>query len=290
MEKVYTNSRNSLFDEPYTLESSSDSSTNTSSIDSSTSNLDYTNVDSDESEYESENYTQMLYDISRFNRLEPSDNLSEEQLAQTIKWKNEVDKIQVSWYPYIQEYLPSFKGYVWRLCHLWFSIIPLEYKPIKYLEIGTLCGANVIAMSRTYCNHPNSIIECIDPWEDSEEYNEYKCLQYSNFNNFKYNIEEANLKTKVQYYKDYSYNVVPQMLDNYYDIIYVDGNHESWAVLEDGVMSFRKLKPEGWLVFDDYTFSSLTQTGIDSFVKCYKSMIDICIIENGQLYLKKKKI
>lgn len=282
MEKVYTNSRNSLFDEPYTLDAYSESSSSLFSK----SNSEYTTSD----ESEDENYIQMLSEISNFNKLEHSKNLSEEQLTQIKRWKNEVDKIQVSWYPYIQEYLPTFKGYVWRLCHLWFSIIPLEYKPIKYLEIGTLCGANIIAIAKTYCNHPDSTIECIDPWEDSNEYSEYKCLQSSNFNNFKYNIEAANLQKKVQYYKDYSYNIVPQMLDNYYDIIYIDGNHESWAVLEDGVMSFRKLKPEGWLVFDDYTFSEETKKGIESFVNCFKSMIETFIIENGQLYLKKKKL
>jgi predicted O-methyltransferase YrrM len=281
MEKVYTTSRNSLFDEPYTLDSS-DISTD--------SDLDSDESESTDSSTDSDLDTEMLSEISNFNKLEPCENLSEDQLSQIQRWKNDVDKIQVSWYPYILEYLPSFKGYVWRLCHLWFSIIPLEYKPIKYLEIGTLCGANVIAIAKTYCNHPDSTIECIDPWEDSNEYSEYKCLQSSNFNNFKYNIEEANLQKKVNYYKDYSYNVVPQMLDNYYDIIYIDGNHESWAVLEDGVMCFRKLKPEGWLVFDDYTFSGETQTGIDSFVKCYNQMIEKYIIENGQLYLKKKKL
>ena len=37
-----------------------------------------------------------------------------------------------------------------------------------------------------------------------------------------------------------------------FDIIYIDGSHAVNDVLEDAVLSFRLLKPEGILIFDDY--------------------------------------
>ena len=58
-----------------------------------------------------------------------------------------------------------------------------------------------------------------------------------------------------------------------FDIIYIDGNHEPEYVLEDAVLSFRKLKPGGIIIFDDYTFIcdgiNSTKLGIDSFIMSY---------------------
>jgi predicted O-methyltransferase YrrM len=76
-----------------------------------------------------------------------------------------------------------------------------------------------------------------------------------------------------------------------YDLIYVDGNHEPYAVLEDLVLCFRKCKYGGYIVIDDYEFnctsSTATKIGIDGFLKAYKMKIKIIQIANGQVYLQK---
>ena len=245
-----------------------------------------------ESESESEDvtmndeYTQLLEKISNFNVLKiEKDEL--ENNRQHIEWKNTIDQYQVQWYTYIYKYCPNFKGYVWRLSDIWYSVINTDKTlPICYLEIGTLCGANLISVCKHF-THPNSKFECIDPWEDHNDYNEYKYLQSSNFENFLFNIKESDEENRIVYYKDYSHSVVPKLKDETYDLIYVDGNHESFAVLEDGVNSFRKLKPGGWLIFDDYYFSNSTKLGIDSFLNCYSSKIMNKVLENGQCYIQK---
>jgi len=245
---------------------------------------DNSNENSDEDMIDGE-YTQLLEKIINFNVLKIGEDEIENN-RQHIEWKNTVDQYQVQWYKYIYKYCQNFRGYVWRLSDVWYSIIDIDTtKPINYLEIGTLCGANLISVCKHFTD-PNSKFECIDPWEDHDDYNEYKYLQSSNFENFLYNIKESNEENRIVYYKDYSYSVIPKLQDEYYDLIYVDGNHESFAVLEDGVNSFRKLKPGGWLIFDDYYFSESTKLGIDSFLNCYTSKIMNKNIEHGQCYIQ----
>ena len=205
------------------------------------------------------------------------------------QWKDEIDNLQVGWQPSIFKYLPSFKGYNWRLCNLWFDIVPrTDNIPINYLEIGTLCGANLITVAKTYASHPDSILYCIDPWIDNEEYSEYKYLQNSNLNNFISNVQEANIVNKLRACRDFSYKTLPKLNDNMFDIIYIDGNHEPYAIMEDGVMSFRKCKSNGWIIFDDYTFTPDVTKTIDAFVYLYKDKIQYYHIANGQCYLQKK--
>ena len=65
-----------------------------------------------------------------------------------------------------------------------------EYKnrPIKYVEIGTFYGANLLAVAESYGADPRSKLYCIDPWEDYEEYPEYKGEQDKIYNRFLKNI------------------------------------------------------------------------------------------------------
>ena len=73
----------------------------------------------------------------------------------------------------------TFVGTPYRLANFWFSTIPPFSKPIKYLEIGILYGANALSVGNSYAKHPNSEIHCIDPWERyTEEGNEtYENIQ-----------------------------------------------------------------------------------------------------------------
>ncbi len=73
--------------------------------------------------------------------------------------------------------LEGIEGLYWRLANNWFFNVPIENfstRPIKYLEIGTLYGANLISVAQTYGFNPESELHCVDPWEDYAEYDEYK--------------------------------------------------------------------------------------------------------------------
>ena len=190
--------------------------------------------------------------------------------------------------------LNNFKGQQYRLANNWFSNINLdEYKnkPINYLEIGTFYGANILSVANSYGLHTDSKLYCIDPWEDYEDYPEYKNYQSTIYNTFLENIENSGVKDKIIINRGYSDKVIPNFEDCFFDIIYIDGNHEPEYVLEDAVLSFRKLKTGGIMILDDYGWGGpdLTQKGIDGFLSGYHKRITYLGERDSQVFIKKNK-
>lgn len=188
----------------------------------------------------------------------------------------------------------EFNGTSYRLANNWFNIVNVdEYinKPINYLEIGTFYGANIISVANTYGLHEHSKLYCIDPWEDYEDYPEYKNEQSTIYESFKKNIETSGSASKIIINRGYSNNEILKHQDNFFDIIYIDGNHEPEYVLEDAVLSFRKLKIGGIMIFDDYGWGGpdLTARGIDSFANGYHKRITVLGEQNIQIFIRKDR-
>lgn len=181
----------------------------------------------------------------------------------------------------------NYDGTVYRTTTFWKDIIQFD-KEFKYLEVGVFQGANLLSMFLEYSNCVEA--HGIDPWAEYTGYIEYLGKQNENETIFYRNFNKLNEtdKQKVCIHKDYSKNVIPKFEDEYFDLIYVDGNHEPWAVLEDGILSFRKLKVGGIMVFDDVAWGDVNDA-LESFLKCYKNKIEIVKIRNCQLFVKKLK-
>lgn len=159
-------------------------------------------------------------------------------------------------------------------------------RPINYLEIGVFKGDNVIDMTKSYCKHPNSKLYCVDPWIDYPEYREYKQQIESIYDVFIERINAENLRDKVVVYRDFSHNVVPAFQDSFFDIAFIDGNHETEFVYKDGVMALPKVKSGGTLIFDDYDWSE-TKKGIDDFLKDYSTQLTNIRHTKLQLFVDK---
>jgi predicted O-methyltransferase YrrM len=190
--------------------------------------------------------------------------------------------------------LKNFYGIQYRLADNWFSNVnPNDYKerPINYLEIGTFYGANVLSVANTYGLHNDSKMYCIDPWEDYDDYPEYKHQQQNVYNTFMNNVEQSGQKHKLIINRGYSNTVIPTLQDNFFDIIYIDGNHEPEYVLEDAVLSFRKLKNGGIMIFDDYGWGGpdLTQKGVDGFLSGYHKRITYLGEKGTQVFIRKNR-
>jgi len=190
--------------------------------------------------------------------------------------------------------LNNFNGIQYRLANNWFSFINInDYKdrPINYLEIGTFYGANILSVGNSYGLHNDTKLYCIDPWEDYNDYPEYKNQQHTIYNTFINNIENSGQKNKIIINRGYSNNIIPNFQDNFFDIIYIDGNHEPEYVLEDAVLSFRKLKIGGIMIFDDYGWGGpdLTQKGIDGFLSGYHKRITYLGQKETQVFIRKNR-
>jgi predicted O-methyltransferase YrrM len=191
--------------------------------------------------------------------------------------------------------LPSnFQGQSYRLSNNWewhMHVEDYSSRPINYLEIGTFYGANLLSVANYYGKHKDSKLYVIDPWEDYNEYPEYKGQQKSIYNTFLKNISESGHADRIVIKRGLSNNEVPKLPDDFFDIIYIDGNHQPEYVLEDAVLSFRKLKQGGVMIFDDYGWCGpdLTQRGIDAFLSGYRDKITrIGDVREMQLFIKKK--
>lgn len=190
--------------------------------------------------------------------------------------------------------LNNFSGISYRLANNWFECVNINeyiYKQINYLEIGTFYGANLLSVANTYGKHNDSKLYCIDPWEDYDDYNEYKNIQPSIYDSFIDNLNNSGVKEKIIVNRGYSNVEILKFQDNFFDIIYIDGNHEPEYVLEDAVLSFRKLKINGIMIFDDYGWGGpdLTQKGIDGFLNGYHKRIQILGLKNSQVFIQKIK-
>ena len=189
--------------------------------------------------------------------------------------------------------LTDFEGNKFNLADNWFGHVNLdEYKnrPIQYLEVGTHYGASVLSVAKTYGSHPDSKLHCIDIWEDYSEYPEYKGEQQNIYKTFLLNVEKSGDKDKLILHRGYSNLEILKLEDNFFDIIYIDGNHEPESVLEDGVLAFRKLKKGGIMIFDDYGWGGpdLTKRGIDGFLSGFHKRVDVLGLVNHQVFTRKR--
>jgi predicted O-methyltransferase YrrM len=220
----------------------------------------------------------LIISIYLYTRYEHFDTLETSENINNMKNEDKGDK--------------KFEGITYGLPDNWNNLVKLdEYKnrPIKYVEIGTFYGANILAVAESYGANPDSKLYCIDPWEDYEEYPEYKGEQNKIYNGFLKNINNSPHKNKIIIDRGYSNKQLLKYDDNFFDIIYIDGNHEPEYVLEDAVLSFRKLKKDGVMIFDDYGWGGpdLTQRGIDAFISGYYKRIKVLGNENGQMFIKR---
>lgn len=185
--------------------------------------------------------------------------------------------------------LNNFEGEQYRLCDNWFDFIPNIDQKINYLEIGAFYGANLLSVANTYGRNSESKLFCIDPWIDYDEYSEYKNKQVNIYNTFIRNINVSGFKDKIFVNRGFSRDKINDYEDDFFDMIYIDGNHEPNYVLEDAVLSFRKLKKAGYMIFDDYGWHGpfCTTRGIDAFLNAYFKQYKYLGEKSTQVFIQK---
>jgi predicted O-methyltransferase YrrM len=106
------------------------------------------------------------------------------------------------------------------------------------------------------------------------------------YSSFAKNIEPYK---KIKHIRGFSHKEIPKFEDEFFDIIYIDGNHEPDFVLEDAVLSFRKLRPGGKIIFDDFGWHGVFSTtrGIIGFVDAYRKKIQYLGEKETQIFIKK---
>ena len=139
----------------------------------------------------------------------------------------------------------------------------------------------------------SSKITVIDTFEGSME-NKVEGYKINNlYSRFKKNLSKYIKLKKVKSLKGYSYEHLRSFKPKpTFDFIYIDGSHIAKDVLEDAVLSWRLLKKNGIMIFDDYNWSFYENPllcptiGIDGFLKIFDGQYEKISMAN-QVIIKK---
>ncbi len=179
-----------------------------------------------------------------------------------------------------------------------------RYKPlfenkenIHCLEIGSFEGRSTIYMLNNFCNGQNSSLDALDTWNGSIEHKDKQKLGL--YDRFLYNTKSYIDSHKLFIYRDFSANTLAKFAQEVdegvrekYDVVYVDGSHTSKDVLLDATLSWKILKKDGIMLFDDYLWKHYQdpemnpQLGIDQFLQEHESKYTI-IHKGYQIHIKK---
>ena len=163
-------------------------------------------------------------------------------------------------------------------------------KPSTFLEIGSFEGMSTIWKLENILTEEKSQIFCIDAWAE---------WTGDAFVRFISNINKTGLKDKVHIVKGDSSEELRIFPKEYFDFIYVDGNHDEKAVIKDAINSFRILKKGGIMALDDYllgirypntpgskAMNGLAKKAIDYFVNVFEDELEV-IHKDYQLWIRK---
>ena len=120
---------------------------------------------------------------------------------------------------------------------------PDRYKVNNVLEIGIWVGMGLL----TWANYfPNSMVEGVDKYFQWE--NKIKRLYTLDGSN-RINLNWCDTTNEEMFRRHFN----PKKYDNYFDIIFDDGNHFASGQMSTLINCWQYLKPNGWYFIEDVT-------------------------------------
>lgn len=150
---------------------------------------------------------------------------------------------------------------------------PLAGMPLKVLELGSYEGKSAIWLLENILTHQRARITCIDNFGSDVSNTEIHKRFVENTKRFGKKIQLLKMNTRDAL-------KTPKIIQQEFDIIYIDAGRHSKNVLEDAVLSFPLLKAGGIIIFDDYTTSKLhdytcPKKGIDTFLDIFSDELRV---------------
>jgi hypothetical protein len=168
------------------------------------------------------------------------------------------------------------------------ALAPFKGQPnVSYLEVGTYEGRSILWAIENILTHPSSRLTAIDIFDGP-----YKERYFAN-------LARSGGQDRVTSIANYSQLALRELPLESFDIIYIDGSHAKQDVLEDAVLSWRLLKKNGILIFDDYRWAGCFVEGtcdaptdvpkpaIDAFLQCFDRQLEV--IHNSYQVVARKR-
>ncbi|HVG02002.1 MAG TPA: class I SAM-dependent methyltransferase, partial [Nitrospira sp.] len=189
---------------------------------------------------------------------------------------NDVTPLDTAYYQFCREHRrPYFGRVMWAsqglpLRHVVMQeLVRLESirrgtDPIQILEVGSWAGGSAItwAEALTRFHRANGRVVCVDPWKpyfdiskrpDAAVYREMSeaLAKETIYDLFLHNIASAGHALLVLPLRGASTVMLPALPRNYFDLVFVDGDHSYRAVLADITAASELIKDGGILCGDD---------------------------------------
>jgi len=159
------------------------------------------------------------------------------------------------------------------------------------LEIGSYEGRSCIYFGKKFID---AKITCVDTWSGSDEHLNIKFKEIEN--NFDKNILNHLGNDRVEKQK-LSSDIFFEKNNKFFDLIYIDGDHQTDQVNKDINNAWKILNDGGYLILDDYTwwwYNDLNKnpaSAINNFIYNNISSIDVeNLIIWKQVLIKKKSL
>jgi tetratricopeptide (TPR) repeat protein/predicted O-methyltransferase YrrM len=201
------------------------------------------------------------------------------KLHELRNWQESLDKQYEFTIDWFTNNLPTWEKY----------LLPFaDRNNLNIVEIGSFEGMSTCWLLDRVLTHDTARITCIDmfvppsSWGDGNNYE----------NLFDANISKTGTAYKVDKRKGTSSEQLRQLHFDTYDIVYIDGSHWATDVIEDAVLTFKLVKTNGIIIFDDYTLTITEKPeqsprfAIDAFVSLFSSKVKV-LSKTHQLILKK---
>ena len=139
-------------------------------------------------------------------------------------------------------------------------------------------------------------LHLIDPWkfEDGEFYEAGEKIQDQKtldirFHNVQKKFANEIKKSQVVINRSSSNEILPKFDDNYFDWIYIDGNHSYEFVKKDLELSYMKIKNGGLITGDDYYDGEVCKGGVKKAVCEFitNEQCKVIQLKNNQFILQK---
>lgn len=128
----------------------------------------------------------------------------------------------------------------------------------KVLELGSMVG-----MSSYVIASVAQELDCVDVWSDTQEhlshdpkqaqvYHSYISELPNMHEEFKKNCSEFLESGKITMHRGYTQKLADEFQNSHYDIVLIDADHSYEGVSRDYALYFRKVNPNGYVVFHDY--------------------------------------
>lgn len=136
-------------------------------------------------------------------------------------------------------------------------------KAIKILEVGSWIGASALIFARSIeeFNEGNGLITCVDSWTpyiDTDVNNGYEHIvmtaaleKDAAYELFLHNCRSCRIDHVIKIKRGNSKTVLPELIGNQYDIIYLDGDHSFEMAFSDIDISKGLIAEGGILCGDD---------------------------------------